>query len=252
MRGLIKRYSSTLWGLLSQLCISAVAYPLYGLSFIRQSKYSSSSNNKQQAVPARNNHPPPPNSAMVLLSVAIGYGIPAILALDLLNHGLKIQIWGILIFTVYPLCVMLTMRLINAFFFVSGQKTKNPTQRQSIAIYRYILAGMVGLLGHVWYLSSGPGFAVATTGSGEAVKEGAQLVVLRFLQIDYVITFGAMLLLAGHELSSYGLVPGWGAVAGLVVGWIVLGPGATLGAAWSLREQEVAWTKGDEKESKKK
>jgi len=213
--------SSTIWGLLSQLCTSALTYPLYAISFIRQS--STKPSQIHRSLPG----------AAVILSVAIGYGIPAALTLKVLHSSLNLQIWGILAFTVYPLWMVLTVRIISAF--VSYRPSHRPGAK-----WRYVVVGGVAMQGHLWYLAKILGLTTGATspldaGAAKADK-GAQL-VLRFLHIDYAITFAAMLLLAWHELSVRKIVPAWRALGGLIIGWILIGPGATLAAAWALREQ---------------
>lgn len=218
--------SSTIWGILSQLCTSAVVYPLYAISFIRRSSDKPSLTGRLL-----------PNWVLVS-SMAIGYSIPVALTLKVLHSNLNLQIWGILAFTAYPICMMLTIRIVQAF--ASYIPFTNQSQHRSSPKWRYVVAGGAGLLGHFWYLATMLGLSAGHTSSleeGTTELDRRTYLVLRFLQVDYAITFGAMLLLAWHEMTLRRILPAWQALGGIIIGWILIGPGATLAAAWALREQ---------------
>nr|QUF61545.1 hypothetical protein [Pyrenophora dematioidea] len=221
------RYS-TIWGLLSQLGTSAVIYPLYAMSFIRQSSREPSQTRQ------------PMSDMALILNMAMGYALPAAITLNVLHSSLNMQIWGILAFTVYPICMKLMARIIKVF--TGFRKFPTRSRHQSIPTLRYAVAGGVALQGHLWYLGTELGIFKGHTPSLSAEKmdsEGGARLVLRFLQVDYAITFLAMLLLAWHELIYHRILPAWRALGGLIIGWILVGPGATLAAAWYLRSRFI-------------
>ncbi|KAM0716218.1 hypothetical protein Q7P37_007663 [Cladosporium fusiforme] len=207
---------STTWGLLSQLCTSAFMCPLYALGFIHQSSGQSASSPRFSS------------SRIYALSVAIGYGVPAALTLNVFNLQLKYQIWGILAFTVYPICILLTSQILSR---LPG--SLRALHHSHPPKWRYILAGTVGCLGHLWYMSS----------PEPAISDNGTRLVLRFLKIDYAVTFAAMLVLVWYELTSKGVMSGKGAAGGLAISWVVLGPGAMIAMGWALRERRLAWSK---------
>uniref|UniRef100_P9WEG7 Terpene cyclase rstn5 n=1 Tax=Aspergillus nomiae NRRL (strain ATCC 15546 / NRRL 13137 / CBS 260.88 / M93) TaxID=1509407 RepID=RSTN5_ASPN3 len=242
--GSLVRYSTT-WGLFSQMATSAVMCPLYGFWFVRQSGAKQTEGGTLR--------PLPPNKWVVPSSVLIGYGIPALLSFDPFQWGLDLQIRGILAFTLYPLCISLTARLMRKVSKKRG-RSLSPEWNSTIS---YVAVGVVGMVSHLWYLGTGltgyplSGDAVSSVAGPTEVGRAAQLVLL-FLQIDYVITFAAMLLLAWHELTRHQLVRSWRAAGTLAVGWLFLGPGATLAAAWALREQWLSRPRGVRGEIKQK
>ncbi|KAE8380934.1 hypothetical protein BDV26DRAFT_290016 [Aspergillus bertholletiae] len=246
--GSLARYS-TAWGLFSQMATSAVMCPLYGFWFVRQSSATQIEGCTFRTLP--------PNW-VVPSSVLIGYGIPAMLAFDPFQWGLDLHIRGILAFTLYPLCISLTARLMRNLSRKWGRSLSPvPPPPESNSPIWYVAVGVVGMVGHVWYLGTGLNGYLAVGGLGESklrVDAGSSNAsvagpteagraaqhVLLFLQIDYVITFAAMLLLAWYELTRHQLVRSWRAAGTLAVGWLFLGPGATLAAAWALREQWIS------------
>ena len=158
--------------------------------------------------------------------------------LDVFQSSLNVQIWGIIAFTIYPVCMTLVARIIKAF--TKYRPSNFQSQHQEIPRLRYAVVGGVALQGHLWYLATISGFFNEHTPSlaaGEMESHNAGRLVLRFLQVDYAITFAAMLLLAWHELIRHKILPAWRALGGLMIGWILVGPGATLAAAWYLRSQ---------------
>lgn len=195
--------------------------PLYGIALARESE--------SRRVEVRNQH----TTWLVISSVMIGYGIPAVLTFDPLQWGIKLQIWGILAFTFYPLCVFLTACMLRALFI---GRSFSPMRTGPNSTIPYVLAGAVGTVGHWAYI----GFSQRDgIGSSADPMRAAQL-VLMFLQVDYVITFAAMLTLACHELRHCLLLPSWRIAGCLILGWLCIGPGATLAMAWALRERSIS------------
>lgn len=212
--------------------------PLYGVCFSRRS------NPRRVAVlPGR-------STWIVLISVLIGYGAPAMLIFDPFSWGLKPQIWGVLAFTVYPLYVCLTASLLLKTVSSKRGRASRSVQKDSDSnsSLHYVAAGIVGVAGHLSYI----GFHLGEhTGTAATRPDRVAQLVLRFLQIDYVITFAAMLTLAWHELthSCQILLNPWRVAGYLLLGWLFIGPGATLAAAWALRER---WIRQDTQEEKKR
>lgn len=216
--------SSTMWGLLSQLATSAVMCPLYGVCLAHQSD------------PGRVAALPGHSTWVVLISVLIGYGAPALLTFDPFQWGLEPQIWGVLAFTLYPLCVFLTASLLKTISSKRG-RSSCPTRTDPKSNLQYVVAGVVGVVGHLSYIGINLG---EHTGTAAAQPERLAQLVLKFLQIDYVLTFAAMLTLAWHELTHYRiLLHPWRVAGYLMLGWLFIGPGATLAVAWALRERWI-------------
>jgi hypothetical protein len=196
------------------------------MSFIRHSSRESSQ--------ARQ----PLSDTAFIFTLAIWYAFPAALMLDVFQSSLNVQIWGIIAFTIYPVCMTLVARIMKAF--TKDWPSKFQSQHQKIPTLRYAVIGGAALQGHLWYLATISGFFNEYTlslAAEEMESDKASKLVLRFLQVDYAITFVAMLLLAWHELVRHKILPAWRGLGGMVVGWILVGPGATLAVAWYLRSQ---------------
>ncbi|KAF7177249.1 hypothetical protein CNMCM7691_005139 [Aspergillus felis] len=221
--GSLARYSTS-WGLFSQLATSAIMCPLYGVCFARQSD------------PGRIAALPGHSTWVVLISVLIGYGAPAVLIFDPFQWGLEPQIWGVLAFTFYPLYVCLTASMLKTINSKRGRSSRSMRMDPKSNL-QYVVAGTVGVVGHLSYICINLG---EHTGTAAARPERVAQLVLKFLQIDYVLTFAAILTLAWHELTHCRiLLHPWRVAGYLILGWLFIGPGATLAAAWALRERWI-------------
>ena len=196
--------------------------PLYGIALARKSG--------PWHIQSRIQHP----TWLVISSVLIGYGIPAVLMFDPLQWGIKLQTWGILAFTFHPMCISLAV-FMQCNLFNRRVRSAGPLRTGPNSTIPYVLAGVVGAVGHLGYIGLSLRDGI---GSTAAPTRAAQL-VLMFLQIDYALTFAALLTLAWHELRHNQTMPSWRIACCLVLGWVCIGPGATLAVAWALRERPI-------------
>ena len=103
---------------------------------------------------------------------------------------------------------------------VSKHQTRPQSRPITISAWRYIVAGGITLQGHLWYLATILGISAGRTPTlcaGMVKPDG--------------------LFLAWDELTRRKIHPVRSALGGLMIGLVLVGPGATLATAWFFRGQ---------------
>ena len=204
---------------------------------------------KPKPTPSRGIIVPSITAYTLIPSLLIGFVLPMCLMLyPAAPASLEHQKY-IAVFQMFPLWIALTQQLLNFVLrsCVPGQwgSKQSTSDQQTVPNFVYASAAAFSGLTHFYFIASvvnkpSLSFSRCFVPDHQAQDFGNQVLV--FLKFDYLFTFFTLLLWVYLEFQQVGRHdPRWVGAA-LLVGSVLVGPGATAAIAWAVREHTLERT----------
>lgn len=190
---------------------------------------------------------PPIVVVMLIPSLLLGFVLPMFLMLYPIAETPSSHQQYIAIFQVFPLSIALTQQILvlalGALELGCWDYSRITSDGQTVP--RFLYGSVAAFSGgvHLYCVASliqDPSLSWINFFIPESQAEGFGNQVLVFLKFDYLFTFLALYLWIYLEFQRLEFLNKSMAVAGLVAGNIVVGPGGTAAIAWAIREQRLS------------
>jgi hypothetical protein len=161
----------------------------------------------------------------------------------------------IAVFQMFPLWIALTQQILILVWFSSvlTQWGSNQSTGDQQTVPRFVYGAVAAFSGgiHLYFVGSvarDPSLSLIKVLVPEFQVQGFASQVLVFLKFDYLFTFFALLFWIYLEFQQMGRHDTRLVGAGLLVGTVLVGPGATAAIAWSIREHTLSEVRASKRE----